>query len=113
MFNRGVGQVQTDLKKNGNLPAEFNVNLITAFKVEGYVAPSYATDNGGKIGGNVGGKNGGDVPSLSPALSQVLSQDLSQDEERMLVLMESIRFGQCLLLSFRSATPSLQESNRH
>ena len=56
MFNRGVGQVQTDLKKNGNLPAEFNINFITAFKVEGYVAPSYATDNGGKIGGNVGGK---------------------------------------------------------
>ena len=45
------------------------------------VAPSYATDNGGKIGGNVGGKNG-DVPSLSPALSQVLSQVLSQDEEK-------------------------------
>ena len=62
MFNRGVGQVQTDLKENGNQPAEFNVNLITAFKVEVNVAPSYVTDNGG----NVGGKNGGDVPSLSP-----------------------------------------------
>ena len=67
MFNRGVGQVQTDLKENGNQPAEFNVNLITAFKVEVNVAPSYVTDNGG----NVGGKN---VPSLSPALSPVLSQ---------------------------------------
>ena len=33
MFNRGVGQVQTDLKKNGNPPAEFIVNLLTAFKV--------------------------------------------------------------------------------
>lgn len=33
MFNRGVGQVQTDLKVNGNPPAEFVVNLITAFKV--------------------------------------------------------------------------------
>ena len=71
MFNRGVGQVQTDLKENGNLPAEFNVNLITAFKVEVNVAPSYATDNGGKIGGNVGGKNG-DVPSLSPACPQLV-----------------------------------------
>ena len=38
MFNRGVGKVQTDLKKNGNLPAEFNVNFITTFKVEVYVA---------------------------------------------------------------------------
>ncbi len=34
MFNRGVGQVQADLKENGNPPAEFDVNLITAFKVE-------------------------------------------------------------------------------
>lgn len=33
MFNRGVGQVQTDLKENGNPPAEFVVNLITAFRV--------------------------------------------------------------------------------
>ena len=33
MFNRGVGQVQTDLKGNGNPPAEFVVNLVTAFRV--------------------------------------------------------------------------------
>ena len=66
MFNRGVGHVQTVLKKNGNLPAEFNINFITAFKVEVYVAPSYATDNGGNVGGKNGGKNG-DVPSLSLA----------------------------------------------
>lgn len=33
MFNRGVGQVQTDLKGNGNPAAEFVVNLITAFRV--------------------------------------------------------------------------------
>ena len=48
MFNRGVGHVQTDLK-NGNLPTEFNVNFMTAFKVQVCVAPSYATDNGGKV----------------------------------------------------------------
>jgi len=48
MFNRGVGQVQTDLKENGNLPAEFNVNLITAFKVDVKVSQSYANENGGK-----------------------------------------------------------------
>jgi len=48
MFNRGVGQVQTDLKENGNQPAEFNVNLITAFKVEVKVVPSYATENDSK-----------------------------------------------------------------
>ena len=61
MFNRGVGQVQTDLKENGNQPAEFNVNLITAFKVEVKVSQSYTNENGGKTGGKVGG----DVPSLS------------------------------------------------
>ena len=55
MFNRGVGQVQTDLKENGNQPAEFNVNLITAFKVDVKVSQSYANENGGKVGGKVGG----------------------------------------------------------
>lgn len=33
MFNRGIRQVQIDLKENGNKPAEFDVSLITAFKV--------------------------------------------------------------------------------
>ena len=75
MFNRGVGQVQTDLKENGNLPAEFNVNLITAFKVDVKVSQSYTKEDGGKTGGKVGG----DVPSLSPALSQVLSPDEEKD----------------------------------
>ena len=45
----------TDLKENGNLPAEFNVNLITAFKVEVKVSQSYTNENGGKNGGKVGG----------------------------------------------------------
>ena len=53
MFNRGVGQVQTDLKENGNQPAEFNVNLITAFKVDVKVSQSYTKENGGKTGGDV------------------------------------------------------------
>ena len=53
MFNRGVGQVQTDLKENGNQPAEFNVNLITAFKVDVRVSQSYTNENGGKVGGDV------------------------------------------------------------
>ena len=55
MFNRGVGQVQTDLKENGNQPAEFNVNLITAFKVDVKVSQSYTNEKGGKTGGKVGG----------------------------------------------------------
>ena len=43
----------TDLKEKGNQPAEFNVNLITAFKVDVKVSQSYTNENGGKIGGNV------------------------------------------------------------
>lgn len=34
MYNRGIGQVQDELRDNGNPPAIFNVNLITAFAVE-------------------------------------------------------------------------------
>ena len=48
-------QVVTDLKENGNQPSEFNVNLITAFKVEVKVSQSYANENGGKVGVKVGG----------------------------------------------------------
>ena len=54
MFNRGVGQVQTDLKENKNKPALFDVSLITAFKVN--VFSTFGDTQ--------------DVPSLSPALSQ-------------------------------------------
>ena len=45
----------TDLKENGNLPAEFNVNLFTAFKVDVKVSQSYTNETGGKTGGKVGG----------------------------------------------------------
>ena len=86
MFNRGVGQVQTDLNENGNQPAEFNVNLITAFKVEVKVSQSYTNNNGG----NVGGKNGGDVPSLSQALSLVLSPVCPQLSEVQLKKIVSV-----------------------
>ena len=64
MFNRGVGQVQADLKENGNPPAEFDVHLITAFKVDVKVVQNYVTENGGDIGGKNGGKNGGDIPII-------------------------------------------------
>lgn len=73
----------TDLKENGNQPAEFNVNLITAFKVDVKVSQSYTNENGGKIGGDVVENIAGnivDVPSLSQALSQALSLVLSPVE---------------------------------
>ncbi len=41
------------MKENGNKPAEFNVNLITAFKVDVKVSQSYANETGGKTGGDV------------------------------------------------------------
>ena len=44
-----------DLKENGNQPAKFNVNLITAFKVDVKVSQSYTNNNGGKTGSKVGG----------------------------------------------------------
>ena len=59
----------TDLKENVNQPAEFNVNLITAFKVDVKVSQSYANENGGKVGGdiveNVVGKDLNDVEKPS------------------------------------------------
>ena len=76
MFNRGVGQVQTDLKENGNQPAEFNVNLITAFKVDVKVSQSYTNENGGKDGGdiveNVVGKDLNDIEKTSDVVENVV-----------------------------------------
>ena len=43
----------TDLKENGNQPAEFNVNLITAFMVDVIVSQGYINETGGKVGGDV------------------------------------------------------------
>ena len=61
----------TDLKENGNPPAEFNVNLITAFKVEVKVSQSYTNENGGKTGG----KDGGDI------VENVVGKDLNDVEK--------------------------------
>ena len=76
MFNRGVGQVQTDLKENGNQPAEFNVNLITAFKVDVKVSQSYTNETGGKVGGdvveNVVGKDLNDVEKPSGVVENIV-----------------------------------------
>ncbi len=66
----------TDLKENGNQPAEFNVNLITAFKVDVKVSQSYANENGGKVGGdiveNVVGKDLNDVEKPSDVVENVV-----------------------------------------
>ena len=68
MFNRGVRQVQSDLKDNGNKPAVFDVNLLTAFRVNvEAVAAKVAKDV-------VNGKDSIDLSQVVPSLSQVLSQ---------------------------------------
>ena len=67
------------LKENGNLPAEFNVNLITAFKVDVIVSQSYANENGGKVGGdiveNVVGKDFNDVEKPSDVVDNVVENN--------------------------------------
>ena len=81
MFNRGVGQVQTDLKENGNQPAEFNVNLITAFKVDVKVSQSYTNENGDKVGGdiveNIVEKDLNDVEKPSDVVENVVENILA------------------------------------
>ncbi|MBR1941776.1 MAG: hypothetical protein IJ845_10705 [Bacteroidaceae bacterium] len=75
MFNRGVGQVQTDLKENGNPPAEFVVDLISAFRVNVRDIEKNVADNVVDTGSSQVVLSS--VPSLSQAvtsLSQVLSQ---------------------------------------
>ena len=66
----------TDLKENGNQPAEFNVNLITAFKVDVKVSQSYTNNNGGKDGGdiveNVVGQDLNDVEINSDVVENVV-----------------------------------------
>lgn len=75
MFNRGVGQVQADLKENGNPPTEFIVNLLTAFRVNVFDVVKDVADSVVDTGASQVVLSS--VPSLSqavPSLSQVLSQ---------------------------------------
>ena len=78
----------TDLKENGNQPAEFNVNLITAFKVEVKVLQSYTNENGGKFGG----KFGGDVAliemtDIQKSIIDLIGADASISIDQMAVKM--------------------------
>ena len=86
--NRGVGQVQTDLKENGNQPAEFNVNLITAFKVEVKVSQSYTNENGGKTGGKVGGDVALiEMTDIQKSIIDLIGADASISIDQMAVKM--------------------------
>ena len=78
----------TDLKENGNQPAEFNVNLITAFKVDVRVSQSYTKEDGGKTGG----KTGGDVAliemtDIQKSIIDLIGADASISIDLMAVKM--------------------------
>ena len=83
MFNRGVGQVQEDLKGNGNPPADFDVNLITAFKVDVKMVPQKtsfhgATTNVGDVARNV----------VKDVVNGVVKVDISQLTDRQVTILE-------------------------
>lgn len=88
MFNRGIGQVQIDLKENGNPPADFDVNLITAFKVD------VTANVGDNIGDNVGDVVNTDlsqaVLSLSQALSQACPKMFFRHREDAIAIMRAV-----------------------
>lgn len=65
MFNRGVRQVQLDLKENGNQPAMFDVNMLTAFKVN-------VVENGGNVVENVVENVGNVVENGSNVIDNVV-----------------------------------------
>ena len=87
MFNRGVGQVQEDLKGNGNPPADFDVNLITAFKVDVKIVPQKSSFHGSTT--NVG-DNVGDVARnvVKDVVNGVVKVDISQLTDRQVTILE-------------------------
>ena len=108
MFNRGVGQVQTDLKENGNPPAEFNVNLVTAFRVN-VVDATYQSQESSQVTTNPVSSMSQDVTSLSQVLSQVCPK-LKEDH-----YIKSIRILAALRkepLSLRSLMQITGDTNR-
>ena len=95
MFNRGVGQVQTDLKENGNPPAKFDVSLITAFRVDvksvasknssSYPIPTH--DVGDDVGDRVGDRVGDDVVDDIRNVVKAYSSQLSERQITVIELM--------------------------
>ena len=78
----------TDLKENGNQPAEFNVNLITAFKVDVKVSQSYTNNNGGKDGGKVCGDVALiEMTDIQKSIIDLIGADASISIDQMAVKM--------------------------
>ena len=108
MFSRGIGQVQTDLKDNGNKPAQFDVSMLTAFLVtveqkdiERFkFVPSDGTPTV---------SSEGNVPSLSQALSQACPKLLQDFHEAAIVVLLSLKEGSQPIISIMDA---VGEKNR-
>ena len=98
MFNRGVRQVQEDLKKNGNKPAEFNVDLLTAFKVNiidvsdfVYVANDGMTQRVSHLEQALSLVLSPAVPSLSPDSPQFKESHIA----KMAVVIKGLQSKEC------------------
>ena len=74
----------TDLKQNGNQPADFNVNLITAFKVDVKVSQSYTNKVGGKVGGDVALI---EMTDIQKSIIDLIGADASISIDQMAVTM--------------------------
>ncbi len=85
MFNRGVGQVQEDLKSNGNPLADFDVNLITAFKVDVKMVPQKTSFHG--VTTNVGD---GVVDNVVDNVVDVVRANRTQLSERQVSILEQM-----------------------
>lgn len=76
MFNRGVKEVQTQLKENGNPPAIFNVDNLTVFEVIVFRNTSSQIDN---TKGTSQDSSRGTSQDTSRGTSQGTSQGISQE----------------------------------
>ncbi len=108
MFSRGIGQVQTDLKENGNKPAQFDVSMLTAFLVtveqkdieQFKFVPS---DGAPKVSSD------DDVTSLSQVLSQVCPKlDVSHYPDATAILIALCKEPQ----SLKELMEKTKEKNR-
>ncbi len=84
MFNRGVKEVQTQLKENGNPPADFNVDNLTVFEVTVYSSTSSQEDK------SKGTSQG--VPSRGT--SQNANKGTSRDWDNIVIQQNGDSFSQ-------------------
>lgn len=82
MFNRGVKEVQIQLKENGNPPAVFNVDNLTVFEVTVFRNNSSPIDTMGTSRGTSQGTSRGTGQGTVEGISQSTSRGTSQGISR-------------------------------